>query len=497
MTDIARSQQVFSQIEFFLKEAKYEYAEALLFELLNQNPSDRESKLYLLLVNVMRDGPALYEDDIDRLRDLMDLSDMEKEIVRRIFVLGFEAAEKDGREEQAWVYQRLLRRLLLAQALDQPIHKTSPRITPAAENPALKPADGALVPLHYRYPAWLREKAIALRGLVEASFEKIRLTGQTWFLRARQTSWKPKMPPRAALAVTAATLLIIPIAYFGSPRGNTAKETATYTPAPSLSLPRPKLTSSVFPRDPIALPEHRDNPKNTYRKRVDAILAGQLSDLRRVYGDWSQKDRNLMGSLLVKMQVDTNGNVIKAEKQTSRLTNAAFTEVVLDEARKWKFPKVNGQTAEFMVPLLFVPQGMDPRTIVRWEKALTSSDVEAKAGSPLHITGPSAGEGEREPSGNSDQRLADSRSPKMALASARKTQTAEELVQHVLEVRTSRATPLRREPRFGATAAEDIDPGTSISVLEAKGDWLKVKARPSGKVGYVRKEYVAGVNAIQ
>jgi len=495
MTDIARSQQVFSQIEFCLKEAKYEYAEALLFELLNQNPSDRESKLYLLLVNVMRDGPALYEDDIDRLRDLLDLSDTEKEIVRRIFVLGFEAAEKDGREEQAWVYQRLLRRLLLAQALDQPIRKTSPRIT--VENPAPKLAEDALVAVRYRYSAWLRDKAIALRGLMAASLGRIRLTGQTWFLRARQTSWKPKMFPRGALAITAVTLLIIPIAYFGSLRGNAAKETASYTPPLSLSLPRAKLTSSVFPRDPIVLPEQRDNPKNTYRKRVDAILAGQLSNLRRAYGDWSQKDRNLMGSLLVKMQVDTNGNVIKAEKQTSRLTDAAFTEVVLDEARKWKFPKATGEVAEFMVPLLFVPQGMDPRTIVRWEKALTSSDVEAKAVAPLHITGSSAGEGEREPSKNSDQRPADSRNPKMALALASKTQTTEEPAKHLLEVRTSRATPLRQQPRFAAATAEDIGPGTSISVLEAKGDWLKVKTRPSGKVGYVRREYVATVNAIQ
>ena len=55
---------------------------------------------------------------------------------------------------------------------------------------------------------------------------------------------------------------------------------------------------------------------------------------------------------------------------------------------------------------------------------------------------------------------------------------------------TRRAVSLRVEPRFAATAKAQIDAGTSISVLGAQGDWLKVKTRPSGAVGYVRKEYL-------
>jgi hypothetical protein len=201
----------------------------------------------------MLNGPIAYENDIDRLRDLPDLGDTEKEIVRRIFVLGFEAAEKDGREDQAWVYQRLLRRLLLAQALDQPIQKNSAPIPPAVENPAPKLANSALVPVHYRYSAWLRDNAIALGVLVAASLEdKMRLAGQTWFRRASGTAWKSKVSPRGPLAITAVALLLIPIAYFGAPRGNTAKETPNYTnPTPSHSLPSPDLTSSIFPEIPF------------------------------------------------------------------------------------------------------------------------------------------------------------------------------------------------------------------------------------------------------
>jgi HEAT repeat protein len=121
MTEIARSQQVFDQIEFFLKKAKYEYAEALLFQLLDQDPSDRKSRLYALLVNVTREGPVLYEEDIDQLRNLSNLNDSEKEFVRRLFVLGFKSARKEGREDQIRAYQQLLTRLQLNQPLEPSI----------------------------------------------------------------------------------------------------------------------------------------------------------------------------------------------------------------------------------------------------------------------------------------------------------------------------------------------------------------------------------------
>jgi hypothetical protein len=62
---------------------------------------------------------------------------------------------------------------------------------------------------------------------------------------------------------------------------------------------------------------------------------------------------------------------------------------------------------------------------------------------------------------------------------------------------TRRAVSLRGEPRFAATANAQIDAGTSISVLGAQGDWLKVKTRPSGAVGYVRKEYLVPQSSIQ
>jgi hypothetical protein len=62
-----------------------------------------------------------------------------------------------------------------------------------------------------------------------------------------------------------------------------------------------------------------------------------------------------------------------------------------------------------------------------------------------------------------------------------------------IEYRTGRVAPLRQEPHFGAPKSQEIDAGATIGVLETKGDWLKVKAGPSGAIGYVRKEYVTSL----
>src|ERR1043166_7452102 len=114
----------FCEIDLLLSQSDYGRATVVLAQRLCQNPLDRESRLYLLLINVIVDGPTEHEDAIDQLRTLSGFNEIEKEIVRRLYVLGVQSAEKEGREAQAWAYQRLLRRLLLGQPLDQSIPKS-------------------------------------------------------------------------------------------------------------------------------------------------------------------------------------------------------------------------------------------------------------------------------------------------------------------------------------------------------------------------------------
>ena len=82
---------------------------------------DRQAQFSHLLARIKAYGVPYYEQEIDQIRTVDHLSESEREIVSEIFRFGHEAAEKEDRQDKMGVYQRLLRRLLLHQPLDQPI----------------------------------------------------------------------------------------------------------------------------------------------------------------------------------------------------------------------------------------------------------------------------------------------------------------------------------------------------------------------------------------
>lgn len=135
-----------SRIELLLQENKLIEALALLRQCAFEGLPEQETHLYVLFARARLYGPESCEADIDALRGVSDLNDREKDLLRRIFLYAFQVAERAGQEEKKLAYQRLLRRLLLGQPLDQPIP-----ITPKAPQPPLRvillePA--AIVPTH-------------------------------------------------------------------------------------------------------------------------------------------------------------------------------------------------------------------------------------------------------------------------------------------------------------------------------------------------------------
>lgn len=88
---------------------------------------NRQAHLLNLLARIQVDGAQNHEQEIDQVRAVCDLGEAEREIVRQIFCLGFDAAEKDDRHDKMWTYRWLLVRLLLHQPLDQPIPGIIPR----------------------------------------------------------------------------------------------------------------------------------------------------------------------------------------------------------------------------------------------------------------------------------------------------------------------------------------------------------------------------------
>jgi hypothetical protein len=369
-----------AEVDVFLSDGRYDDAKALLAERLDKNPLDRESKLYLLLVNVILNGPAVYEDDIDQLRSLSDFSDIEKEIVRRLFILGFESAKKEVREDQAWAYQRLSRRLLLNQRLDQPIPKSAARALRMNQRHAPELVDGVLGPGYENDAERRSDRTISAQRLIAVCKQ----TCIVWLNRchrAFQTSsnlatWTAKISRQTTLITSTVGLLITPMLYL-------------------LSVHR-QMTAGV------------------------------------------------PGSIRVVPPPSTADDSVPAVDVTALSENA--------EAR--------------------------------------TTGAQAKAKLPLRIPSSTVVE-ERKWSVNHGKQLAELKPPKMVVTAATDRTKSEEPPTDAIDYETLRIVPLRQEPHFAAATTEDIDSGTVISVLETIGDWLKIKTRPSGSVGYVRKEYVA------
>jgi hypothetical protein len=64
----------------------------------------------------------------------------------------------------------------------------------------------------------------------------------------------------------------------------------------------------------------------------------------------------------------------------------------------------------------------------------------------------------------------------------------------LIAVKTNRSVAIRENPRFSARTVHEVDEDTELSIVENRGDWLKVRIADAGFVGFVRKEFVSPIN---
>jgi hypothetical protein len=76
-------------------------------------------RLYSLLASVSVHSCAGHEREIEEMIKTDKLLDNQKQILRQIFIVGFEEATEKGLEDTARIYQRLARRLVLGQPLGE------------------------------------------------------------------------------------------------------------------------------------------------------------------------------------------------------------------------------------------------------------------------------------------------------------------------------------------------------------------------------------------
>jgi TonB family protein len=274
-----------------------------------------------------------------------------------------------------------------------------------------------------------------------------------------------------ALMVAAVGILVLPFGYFLSVTENLATELAIFTNAePRL----PTTDSAVLAVDALGLKIETNNAPVSVHERLETVAVQHLARLHRTYSRWAQTDQELMGSLHLKLNVDAAGRVIKIEPLSSHLTNADFSNAVLAEVRRWKFPEaMTSEASEITVPLLFVPRGMDPNTAVQWERNIRRSDENAKTSVGV----------------DSPLRPAAAGDP-----AAPATKTSLSRMNVLVAFKTNRTITLREKPRFSSNSVHEVEEATQLAVLETKGDWLKVRLADDGSVGFVRKEFVIPID---
>jgi Bacterial SH3 domain len=598
MTKISRPKQILSEIELFLNAGKYEYAKVLL-SFLDDQRLDRESRLHLLLINVTLDGATPYKDEIDGLRDLLNPSDLEREIIRKILLLASES-EEIGRREQGGADP--------VRVPEQPVPRGAPESQLPDKAKLLQDREAELLTVKKQLAELSASKEEIVRSLEETIKQKTELLrtteaalsalerrfGETIRSLENQLSEREKI-----LESREANLKAL---------GYKINQLNTQL----AELERVKDDEGALFREELAqkseLLRHRDSAIKKLEERLAKqirVLESQLGDEQNLLEIRDREVNSLMAKVSELMQERAD---LASEREKSEVlvkealhekaallhANESFTreveqmrakihwfeheladkqelvensgaavaelrrqihvltkrsrelaaaklraETLLDQERIRASQVLSAADSTHKTFLNEPPgdQGPAPEPTstpstdcnsswtspfrrpwqVIWKpKTFPASALPAAAVGLLiisigyfllgHGRAPmdknsvpavdavnakvSIDDGERQAPANPTSRSSDVKSRKTADADYRKARRRDDPPGHVIAYKTRRAVSLREEPRFAASAKAQIAAGTSISVLEAKGDWFKVKTRPSGAVGYVRKEYL-------
>lgn len=294
----------------------------------------------------------------------------------------------------------------------------------------------------------------------------------------------------AVLSIVAIGILVLPLATLLSSRGHLLPKLPIFIG----SRARPvNSDSAILAVDTFGLSIQAKKNSAATREVLEQAAVQHLARLHRTYSRWADTHGDLMGSLRLKLTVDANGKVVSVDSLASHVTDSTFTKTVLDDVQKWKFPKAGVEAAEITVPLLFVPKGMDPDTVVQWERKIRSAQEGETPAGDLRVASkaPISREGERAPTvPPSVSHVIQQNAVKASTIPIVKPKKEEVLI----SAKTNRSVAIRENPRFSAKTVHEVDEDTQLSIVENKGDWLKVKIADVGFIGFIRKEFVSPLN---
>jgi hypothetical protein len=224
--------------------------------------------------------------------------------------------------------------------------------------------------------------------------------------------------------------------------------------------------------------------------RIAARLEIQLQGLRELYRSEIAKNPKLAGSIILQFTINAAGQVSQVKEITARLNDAEFRQSVAAEAENWNFAELVTAPVTVQIPLLFVQEGMDITTLVRWESSVaggtekrvsvsTAKTEPAKPANPVIPAIPVPSRAAAVKSGPAPERP----------SSTTGTPEGE-------EVQIRYATLLRKEPNFNAPILTTFTIGTKVVVVNRGSDWLEVRSHHNGPSGYIRKEFVVPADVV-
>ena len=140
----------------------------------------------------------------------------------------------------------------------------------------------------------------------------------------------------AVLAVVAIGVLLIPPVVLLSSRAHLLPKLPIFIGSGA----RPVNTgSAVLAVDTFGLSIQAKSNSASTREVLEQVAVEHLARLHRTYTRWADTNGDLMGSLMLKLTVDGTGKVVDVDPLAAHVTNTSFTKTVMDDVRKWKFPK--------------------------------------------------------------------------------------------------------------------------------------------------------------
>jgi hypothetical protein len=484
MAELPITDFTYSLVQRLLQDRLYDQAIVALSQRIEAQPEDRMARLLLLLANVSQFGTGPFNRQIEELRLFTDLTSNERHIIRQIFLVCFQHAERDGHALQKIVYQRLIRRLMLHQSLDLSISEAR-KIERSEETPGMSVAPAA--------STWT---AINAEETEPEPFPEAPCRLDRW--------------DKCAL-IGAGAMIVIVLLVFYVMAGR--KTSYAQNPAQLLSLLSDdhEMEMSVDRTQPEVMLASTFTAQPTRR-----TLLNQLVGLQKAYAHWIAADPTTRGTVSLKLKVEPSGNVAEVEEVVSRLSEHRFIDVVVTEAKLWKLPHSGPTAAEISIPLIFDPKSTVPPsqeaaerksrepTPLSEEIASAHTHFALEEAEPPSENFPTIAKNDRTLQPHTRGHLEEtpdkevSAGPEVNGLQDNATDKQEFTALPILaqtETEIARAAALKHEPRFAAEAIEKVALGTHVTVLRKERDWIKVKVQTSGNIGYLRKEYLTSFNS--